>query len=133
MPEPPDENTPTPDAKTPPIVQSFNEWDPLEEVVVGTVRGAMYPECGPILAAAGEPEWLWHYQGVHVEEEFVQMAHEQLERLVRLLESEGVTVRRPDPMPLNFGFSTPYWQCRSGWNTANPFLKSWTPVNKCSS
>src|SRR5688572_18263428 len=26
-----------------PVVQSFNEWDPLEEVVVGTVLGATYP------------------------------------------------------------------------------------------
>jgi glycine amidinotransferase len=103
-----------------PVVQSFNEWDPLEEVVVGTVRGAMYPECGPILAAAGEPEWLWHFQGVHVENEFVEAADKQLDELVYVLQQEGVTVRRPDPLPLNVGFSSPYWQCRSGWNTANP-------------
>jgi glycine amidinotransferase len=102
------------------VVQSFNEWDPLEEVIVGTVQGAVYPECSPILAAAGEPEWLLYYQGVHVEESFVQPAHEQLERLVRVLTAEGVTVRRPDPIPHNIGFSTPYWQSRCGWNTANP-------------
>ena len=34
------------------MVQSFNEWDPLEEVIVGTVLGSTYPECSPILAAA---------------------------------------------------------------------------------
>ena len=132
-----DEKTPTGDGKTPsPVVQSFNEWDPLEEVVVGTVRGAMYPECSPIQAAAGEPEWLWHYQGVLVEESFVQPAHEQLERLVRVLQAEGVTVRRPDPMPLNVGFSTPYWQSRSSWNTANPrdlFLVVGDEIIECAS
>src|SRR5262245_65458922 len=82
-----------------PVVQSFNEWDPLEEVVVGTVLGAVYPECGPILAAAGEPEWLWHYQGAHVEEESGQAAHEPLEEPVRVLEGEGVKVRRGEPVP----------------------------------
>src|SRR5262249_3338061 len=115
LPETRDETTPMHDEKTPaPVVQSFNEWDPLEEVIVGTVLGAVFPECSPILAAAGEPEWLWHYQGAFVEEEFVQQAHMQLEDLVRVLQAEGVKVRRPDPMPHNIGFSTPYWHCRGG-------------------
>jgi glycine amidinotransferase len=119
-----------------PVVQSFNEWDPLEEVVVGTVLGATYPECSPILAAVGEPDWLWHYQGVLVEEESVQAAHEQLEDLVHVLKAEGVKVRRPDPLPHNLGFSTPYWQCRSGWNTANPrdlFLVVGDEIIECAS
>src|SRR5262249_46434346 len=116
-----DEKKPARDGEAPaPVVQSFNEWDPLEEVVVGTVLGAVYPECGPVLAAAGEPEWLWHYQGVLVEDGFVQAAQAQLDELVHILQAEGVTVRRPDPFPHNVGFSTPFWQCRAGWNTANP-------------
>lgn len=130
MPETRDETVPAP------VVQSFNEWDPLEEVVVGTALGAVYPECGPILAAAGEPEWLWHYQGVHVEEEHVREAQAQLERLVRVLEAEGVTVRRPDPIPHNTPFSTPYWHCRGGWNTANPrdlFLVVGDEIIECAS
>jgi glycine amidinotransferase len=127
----------TRDVKAPaPVVQSFNEWDPLEEVVVGTVLGAVYPECSPILAAAGEPEWLWHYQGAHVEEESVQAAHDQLEELVRVLKAEGVKVRRPDPIPHNVGYSTPYWHCKSGWNTANPrdlFLVVGDEIIECAS
>ena len=47
-------------------VESYNEWDPLEEVIVGNVTGAMYPEVSPILAANGEPEWLLHYQEVQL-------------------------------------------------------------------
>ena len=101
-------------------VNSFNEWDPLEEVIVGTVAGAMYPECGPILAANGEPEWLWHYQGEFMEEEYVEAADEQLEGFVAALEDEGVVVRRPEAIPHNQPYSTPYWTSKSGWNTANP-------------
>lgn len=119
-----------------PVVQSFNEWDPLEEVIVGTVLGAVYPECGPILAAAGEPEWVWHYQGVLVEDEFVRAANTQLDKLVRVLEGEGVKVRRPDPVPHNVGFSTPFWHARCGWNTANPrdlFLVVGDEIIECAS
>lgn len=122
--------------QTAPVVQSFNEWDPLEEVIVGTVLGAAYPECGPILAAAGEPEWLWHYQGAFVEDHFVQPANTQLDKLIDILKAEGVTVRRPDPIPHNLGFSTPYWHCRSGWNTANPrdlFLVVGGEIIECAS
>jgi glycine amidinotransferase len=117
-------------------VQSFNEWDPLEEVIVGSVLGAVYPECGPVLAAAGEPEWLWHYQGVLVEDSFVHSANVQLDKLVRVLQAEGVTVRRPDPMPHNVGYSTPFWHCKSGWNTANPrdlFLVVGDEIIECAS
>jgi glycine amidinotransferase len=129
--------TETPDEMTPAaVVQSFNEWDPLEEVVVGTVLGAVYPECGPILAAAGEPDWLWHFQGVLVEDEYVKAANAQLDTLVRVLQAEGVTVRRPDPIPHNVGFSSPFWQARAGWNTANPrdlFLVVGDEIIECAS
>ncbi|HEY3355428.1 MAG TPA: amidinotransferase [Polyangia bacterium] len=103
-----------------PVVQSWNEWDPLEEVIVGSALGAMYPECGPILAAGGEPEWLWHYQGAFVEDDAVQAAVAQLDELVRVLRQAGVKVRRPEPMPHNVACETPFWRCRGGWNTANP-------------
>jgi glycine amidinotransferase len=48
-----------------PIVCSYNEWDPLEEVIVGSVLGA------------------------------AKMAFE-LNNLAKILEKEGVIVRRPD-------------------------------------
>jgi glycine amidinotransferase len=126
----------TRDPKAAPVVQSFNEWDPLEEVIVGSVLGATYPECSPVLAAAGEPEWLWHYQGALVEEESVQLANEQLEGLVSVLKAQGVKVRRPDPFPHNVGYSTPFWHCKSGWNTANPrdlFLVVGNEIIECAS
>jgi glycine amidinotransferase len=117
-------------------VLSYNEWDPLEEVVVGSVLGATYPECGPILAAHGESEWLWHYQGAYVEDDFVQAAVAQLTQLIDILQQEGVRVRRPEAMPHNLPYSTPYWQCRGGWNTANPrdmFLVVGDEIIECAS
>jgi glycine amidinotransferase len=118
------------------LVSSWNEWDPLEEVIVGTVTGAVYPEHSPVLAAGGEPEWLWHYQGEFIEEEYVDKANAQLDALVKLLEGEGIVVRRPDPMPLNLPHATPYWQSRSSGNTANPrdlFLVVGDSIIECAS
>jgi glycine amidinotransferase len=100
-------------------VSSFNEWDPLEEIVVGSVQGAIYPDYGPIAAAIGDPRWLIAYQGAFVEQELIDEAEEQLAGLVAALEAAGVTVRRPDPIPHNAPFSTPLWSVRGGWNAAN--------------
>ncbi|MEO1273055.1 MAG: amidinotransferase [Myxococcota bacterium] len=118
------------------VVRTFTEWDPLEEVIVGTVQGAVYPEYGPILAANGDPAWLEHYAGAFVEEELVEHATEQLDTFVAILEGEGVVVRRPDPVPHHAGFSTPWWQSRSGWNSANPrdlFLVVGDQIIECAS
>jgi len=117
-------------------VCSHDEWSPLQEVIVGTVQGAMYPECGPILAANGEPDWLWHFQGEFMEEDVIEQADEQLSHFVELLENHDVVVKRPDPLPLNQPYSTPYWSSKSSWNTANPrdlFLIVGDDIIECAS
>lgn len=101
-------------------VWSTNEYDPLEAVVVGSVEGAIYPDYGPVAAAVGDPAWLTAYRGAYVEEDLIDAATEQLDGLVDLLRAEGITVERPDPMPHNAAFASPWFQCRGGWNAANP-------------
>ena len=101
-------------------VWSTNEWDPLREVIVGSVQGAIYPDYGPIAAANGDPTWLQHYQGAFVEQDLIDLAEEQLAGFVDTLQAEGVVVRRPDPLPHNIPIETPFWRARGGWNTANP-------------
>jgi glycine amidinotransferase len=126
----------TTDTAPAPLVQSWNEWDPLEEVVVGSAAGAVYPECGPILAAGGEPDWLMHYQGALVEDELVHAAIAQIDELVRVLGQAGVKVRRPDPHPHNVPYASPYWHCRGGWNLINPrdlFLVVGDQIVECAS
>lgn len=117
-------------------VFSRNEWDPLEEIVVGSVQGAIYPEYGPIAAAMGEPRWLQHYQGAFVEEELVAEAEAQLDRFIEILRAESVVVRRPDPIPHQAEVATPWWTCRGGWNSANPrdlFLVVGDRIIECAS
>lgn len=102
------------------MVNSQNEWDALEEVLVGDVVGAVYPPFTPITAANGDPRWLASYAGLAVEDELVVAASEQLSRFVGVLEQEGVRVHRPDPFPHGEAICGPEWRSRSGWNAANP-------------
>ena len=117
-------------------VSTYNEWDPLEEIIVGSVQGAIYPHYGPIAAAIGDPRWLIAYQGAFVEQDLIDDAEEQLAGLVDVLEEAGVTVRRPDPMPHNAEFATPLWSVRGGWNAANArdlFLVVGDEIIECAS
>lgn len=101
-------------------VWSRNEWAPLEEVIVGSVQGAIYPDFGPIAAANGDPVWLKSYAGAFVEQELIDEADAQLAAFVEVLMGHGVTVQRPEPWAHNAPIVTPLWSTRGGWNNANP-------------
>ena len=111
--------TPAPD----PPVNSYNEWDPLEEVIVGRVTGAAVPPWHISLQSA-TPEHSWDLLKVlsakPAPSAFVEAARRDVEQFVHILEAEGVKVRRPDPIPQTPGFATPDWECEAGYNIANP-------------
>lgn len=107
-------------------VNSHTEWDPLEEVIIGTVEGAMFPEWKTINVAT-EPPGLWDQMeermgggGVPYPKEMVEAARTELEEFVHILEAEGVRVRRTDAVDYSSSFSTPDWQVSSGFCGANP-------------
>ncbi|HUF79656.1 MAG TPA: amidinotransferase [Burkholderiales bacterium] len=115
---------PTPnanDARTCPV-NSHNEWDPLEEVIVGDLTNATVPAdhaaaiCGlPRAAAALQPLFAgFRYPGPMLRE-----ARRELESFVSLLEAQGARVRRPDPRPFHRRFATPAWSSR-GYACASP-------------
>jgi glycine amidinotransferase len=96
-------------------VSTYNEWDPLEEVIVGRLEGATIPSnhvtvtfnLPPLAArlyrlAAGYryPQWM------------VRLAQRELDGFIRLLEAEGVTVRRPDAIDFTRRYRTPHWASR---------------------
>ena len=96
-------------------VNSYNEWDPLEEVIVGRLEGATIPSnhvtvtfsLPPIAArlyrfAAGYryPKWM------------VRLAQRELDEFIRILEAEGITVRRPDSVDFSRHYRAPGWASR---------------------
>src|SRR5579864_3668298 len=90
-------------------VNSWNEWDPLREVVVGTARGAadigFEPALSPYFAPGSENS----ESGGHVLQQVVDDAERQLDFFARLLEGLGIKVRRPDPVDYSIPVKTPDW------------------------
>lgn len=97
-------------------LSSFNEWDPLKEIIVGTPKGTMAtltwrhetPPDESILESAYKlarqacPEW------------FYEEVQEDLDNLAEVLKQLGVVVHRPTPWDFSKPFSTPNW-----WSTSN--------------
>jgi glycine amidinotransferase len=79
------------------LVNSWNEWDPLREIVVGSADNACFEPSEPgnrpqIRNARGVP-----FPTGRKDQDAVDRANAELAGLVRLLESQGVVVRRPEP------------------------------------
>jgi glycine amidinotransferase len=103
------------------IVNSWNEWDPLKEVIVGTARGAAESGFEPALSpyfTTGHPGH--ESGGCPVPQQVVDDAERQLDFFARLLESFGITVRRPDPIDHSIPVKTPDWASPGGHASACP-------------
>lgn len=93
------------------VVNSYNGWDPLEEVIVGSVRGAAKPGYEPAFNAYNRsPEERAKRVARRRSEEEIEAAEAQLDNLARVLAEEGATVRRPTPMDYLTPVTTPTFQ-----------------------
>ncbi|MEW2284116.1 amidinotransferase [Streptomyces sp. NPDC047841] len=101
-------------------VSSHNEWDPLEEVVVGRLEGATFPSRHPVVAC-NIPPWAARLQGLAAGFRYpgalVEQAQRELDQFISLLQSLGVTVRRPDAVDFRQRFGTPDWSSHGFCNT----------------
>jgi glycine amidinotransferase len=101
-------------------VSSYNEWDPLEEIIVGRLEGATIPSSHPVVTCnipglAARAQSLvagFRYPGFMIEP-----AQRELEGFIALLQSLGVIVRRPDPVDYKATFGTPGWSSRGFCNS----------------
>ncbi len=110
-----------------PVVNSWNEWDPLEEVIVGVLDGAATLPWDTALDAVTAVEHRDRSEEYHrlrggrqVEPIHVAAAQRELDEFVSILEGEGVTVRRPEPLDHAVPHATPLWASPGGNCQANP-------------
>jgi len=118
--------TTKPDSTTTCPVNSHSEWDPLEEVIIGDLERAMFPDWTTVNEVTVPPgEWSIIEKkvggkGIPYPADLVRAARKNLAEFITILEGEGVTVRRVDCAPYNAPFATPHWQVSCGFSAANP-------------
>src|SRR5215213_4988834 len=103
-------------------VSSYNEWDPLEEVIVGIVDGASFPSWHIAMEAvlpSDQIETFRRNAGKPFPAEQIAAAKKELDEFVHILEGEGVKVRRPEPLDQLQSYSGLGWTS-TGLYTAMP-------------
>jgi glycine amidinotransferase len=98
-------------------VNTFNEWDPLEEIVVGIVEDALVPPWETITPAVVHDKTQWPFfraeGGRRWPAEMLKKAEADIESFVHILEAEGVTVRRPERFAWDRPIAAPGWSLPS--------------------
>lgn len=102
------------------VVNSWNEWDPLEHIIVGRADGTM------VLASEPAVEWDFREDGLPLgmhgplPKEMVDKANEQLDNFTRILEKRGIRVDRPTVLDFSEEIRTPDWKQKSMFGCMPP-------------
>jgi N-dimethylarginine dimethylaminohydrolase len=98
-------------------VWSCNEWDPLEEIIVGNPLQARFPTADPStrLAEFSDRSIREIPQGPFPNQ-IIEETEEDLNGFVEVLQKLGVTVRRPETWPHDVKFSTIHWESKGFYN-----------------
>jgi N-dimethylarginine dimethylaminohydrolase len=98
-------------------VWSCNEWDPLEEVIVGNPLQARFPTPDLSSQLAEFPDRsLAEIPRGPFPNKIIEETEEDLKKFVQVLTDLGVTVRRPQTWPHEARFSTIHWESQGYYN-----------------
>ncbi len=101
------------------LVNIHNEWDPLEEMIIGVPDNARVPIGEKGLFSI---EYNEHHESIDqipsgpYDPKIIEETKEDLVELIEALESQGVVVRRPHIMDHSQIFSSPHWQTDGEYN-----------------
>lgn len=96
-------------------VMSCNEWDPLEEVIVGRLEGATIPSNHITVTFNLPPSAAKFYRlaaGWKYPQWMKSLAQKELDGFIAILEAEGITVRRPEAIDFSRKYNAPHWSSR---------------------
>lgn len=93
------------------IVSSHNEWDPLEEIIVGSPQGANLPKIDISLKQFYElnDTQVAKAEVGKVPQRVIEETEEDIADFITALQRQGVVVRRPAEWDFNKEYSTPDW------------------------
>jgi len=99
------------------VVWSCNEWDQLEEVVVGNPLRARYPTPDLSTQLTEFPDRsLDEIPQGPFPQQIIEETEEDLSAFVAVLEELGITVKRPETWPHEARFSTIHWESEGYYN-----------------
>ena len=112
---PSSDQNPVPAAKS--AVWSCNEWDPLEEVIVGNPLNARFPTADLSTQMAEYPDRsVDEIPRGTFPQQIIDETEEDLNEFADTLRSCGVKVRRPETWPHEKTFSTINWESQGYYN-----------------
>ena len=98
-------------------VSSWNEWDQLEEVIVGNPLNARFPTADPSTRLAEFPDReLAQIPRGPFPQQIIEETEEDLNEFIRVLEELGIAVKRPETWPHEAEFSTIDWASKGFYN-----------------
>ena len=99
------------------VVWSCNEWDQLEEVIVGNPLRARFPtpDLSTQLAEFSDRSLEEIPQGPFPQQ-IIEETEEDLNAFIAVLEELGITVKRPETWPHDARFSTIHWESAGFYN-----------------
>lgn len=101
------------------LVSVHNEWDPLEEMIVGIADGAQVPVADRGLFAVDYADNVASPEEIPsgpYDARVIEEAAEDLDALAGALRQQGVTVRRPSVTDQTKSFGTPDWSTDGYYN-----------------
>ncbi len=99
------------------VVWSCNEWDPLEEVIVGNPLRGRFPTPDPSTQLAEFPDRsLEEIPQGRFPQQIIEETEEDLSAFIAVLEGLGITVKRPETWPHEARFSTVHWESQGFYN-----------------
>ena len=104
-------------------VNCHNEWDPLEEVIVGRLEGACVPPLTVELKScltSSNKKFFAERGSSRFPLEYTKKAMAEVENFCSILKSEGVIVHRPDVVDFQEGYKTPDFESSVGLYNAMP-------------
>ncbi|VDL99016.1 unnamed protein product [Schistocephalus solidus] len=94
-------------------VCSWNEWDPLEAIIVGTPEGATVPKLLPeVKACTASQQWKFFEENAgklwadSIPRKHWQKLEDNIKGLVLILQNEGIEVVRPTPIDFQKEYQT---------------------------
>jgi glycine amidinotransferase len=95
------------------VVNSWNEWDPLKQIILGRCDGTMFQAAEHAIQRDWPKDGYPMGPGKMLPQEVIDKGNEQMDNFAKMLESRGIRVDRPTPLDFSQPVQTPDWEISS--------------------